>query len=73
MTTIAINDEELELDDSDFLCPQCNGSGEGMYDGSICHACHGSGVERDDSGREDYEADGDDPINEDRKPAGARE
>lgn len=25
-------------------CGQCNGSGEGMYDGSICGACKGSGV-----------------------------
>ena len=26
------------------ICPQCNGSGEGMHDGSICTRCRGSGV-----------------------------
>ena len=24
-------------------CASCSGSGEGMYDGSICHACKGTG------------------------------
>ena len=79
MKTIEINDEELELEEYDELdgddgepgyCPQCAGSGEGMYDGSICHACHGSGGERDDSRREDYEADRADQINDERKLAG---
>jgi hypothetical protein len=41
-----------------------------MYDGSKCHACHGSGVERDDTGKEDYEADRADQINDERKLAG---
>lgn len=27
------------------LCSECNGSGEGMYDGSVCRNCKGSGVE----------------------------
>lgn len=27
------------------LCPSCNGSGEGMMDGTKCRACHGSGSE----------------------------
>ena len=26
-------------------CPQCNGSGEGMHDGTKCKLCKGSGVE----------------------------
>ncbi len=26
------------------ICSQCNGSGEGQYDGSTCYTCHGSGV-----------------------------
>ena len=25
------------------ICPSCNGSGEGMYDGSRCDTCGGSG------------------------------
>ena len=26
------------------ICPQCNGSGEGMYDGSRCSSCKGTGT-----------------------------
>jgi hypothetical protein len=41
-----------DLDDyEDEICSWCSGSGEGMYDGSTCGKCHGSGVEpveRDD-------------------------
>ena len=71
MNTIEINDEELEVDgDEESYCPHCNGSGEGMHSDSICGYCKGSGVERDDSGREDYEADRADQINDERKLAG---
>ena len=28
----------------DELCPDCNGSGEGMYDGTRCRTCKGQGV-----------------------------
>lgn len=35
-------EEEEELEDP--LCTMCNGSGEGMYDGSRCSVCGGSGV-----------------------------
>lgn len=31
--------------DEDEICSGCSGSGEGMYDGSSCYKCHGSGVE----------------------------
>ena len=34
--------EELEYDD-DYVCPSCCGSGEGMYDGSTCYKCKGTG------------------------------
>jgi RecJ-like exonuclease len=34
------DDEPEEL-----LCIGCNGSGEGMHDGSRCSSCDGSGVE----------------------------
>ena len=27
-----------------IVCGNCCGSGEGRYDGSTCHQCHGSGV-----------------------------
>lgn len=32
-----------EHEDDDRLCGTCNGSGEGMVDGSSCSSCHGSG------------------------------
>lgn len=34
------------------ICPHCDGSGEGMYDGSSCYSCRGTGVERDEE--DDY-------------------
>lgn len=39
----------------DDICSYCNGSGEGMYDGTRCSACGGSGAERDEDDRRDYE------------------
>ena len=50
----------------DYICNSCNGSGEGMYDGSTCHACRGNGEYRDecpDCWNQD-EDDTDDQINE---------
>jgi len=37
----AAEDDDIE----DEICSRCSGSGEGMYDGSTCNKCHGSGVE----------------------------
>lgn len=37
--------QEPELDDEDDICSACNGSGEGMYDGSTCYKCKGCGHE----------------------------
>ena len=42
-------DEQRETEpapdvDDEEICAQCNGSGEGMYDGSICSSCKGSGA-----------------------------
>jgi len=34
-------DDEEEVEDD--ICGGCNGSGEGMYDGSTCNTCRGSG------------------------------
>lgn len=35
-----LKDDPLEED----ICPSCNGSGEGMYDGTKCSSCRGKGV-----------------------------
>jgi hypothetical protein len=57
----AADQEEADADDDrPCLCGSCNGSGEGMYDGSTCHTCGGSGEERDyeaERDREDERAD----------------
>lgn len=39
-------------DEEDDTCTSCDGTGEGMYDGSRCPACKGKGVKSND----DYEA-----------------
>lgn len=49
---------EVEEDQEAGYCPQCSGSGEGMYDGTRCSACGGSGIERgegEQDDRRDYE------------------
>lgn len=38
------DDNEEEFEEEPPLCYSCNGSGEGMYDGSTCRVCRGSGV-----------------------------
>ena len=40
------NEDMDEYDDNDEpdICGSCNGSGEGMYDGSTCSTCRGKGV-----------------------------
>jgi DnaJ-class molecular chaperone len=37
-----VMEDEIEEDE---ICSWCSGSGEGMYDGSTCQKCKGSGVE----------------------------
>ena len=48
-------------DDDAPICAGCNGSGEGMFDGTRCSSCGGSGVEyhisEDERDTEDAEAD----------------
>jgi len=36
--------EEDEDEDEDETCADCNGSGEGQYDGTSCRSCGGAGV-----------------------------
>lgn len=38
------------------ICTACNGSGEGMYDGTRCRSCGGSGVERTERDEPDWDA-----------------
>lgn len=57
-----IDDDDIffEDDDEDYTCPACNGSGEGMYDGSTCYKCEGTGGwlnNRDDDIGECYDLD----------------
>ena len=40
------DESEEEAEDDDATCYHCNGSGEGMFDGTRCNSCGGSGVER---------------------------
>lgn len=57
---------EEDDDDEDILCGNCNGSGEGMWDGSRCFTCKGKGVierdrymfEGDDDWEPDYDSSG---------------
>lgn len=39
----ANDDDVLEDDSGDWECGQCHGSGDGLYDGSVCMACRGTG------------------------------
>ena len=41
---MVIHDAGMEYEPP--MCGDCSGSGEGMYDGSRCRGCRGSGVER---------------------------
>jgi len=51
LALLASNDEPEEL-----ICPTCNGSGEGRYDGTRCTSCGGSGVERTERDEPDWDA-----------------
>ena len=50
-------EEEEEEEEYDSLCASCNGSGEGMWDGSTCRVCGGSGVCESDRDWDDYDPD----------------
>ena len=38
-------DDPPNTDDEQGICPSCNGSGEGQYDGSRCSTCCGHGTQ----------------------------
>ncbi len=37
------DDDVFGEDSGRVICDRCNGSGEGMTDGSVCSTCRGSG------------------------------
>ena len=37
--------DDYDDDDDPTDCRMCDGTGEGLADGSFCYACHGTGVE----------------------------
>jgi hypothetical protein len=57
------DEDDDNYEDEEPMCSSCNGTGEGMYDGSRCRVCGGSGVEEKDyddyDGPDDYDS-GDD-------------
>ena len=36
-------DETIEIEEEDTMCSNCSGTGMGMYEGSHCSFCNGSG------------------------------
>lgn len=42
--TTAKHSYESGSNDEGGICPTCSGSGEGMHEGTTCHACKGKGV-----------------------------
>jgi DnaJ-class molecular chaperone len=40
------SDVAVDEDSEPGYCPNCSGSGEGMYDGSRCSSCKGTGEQR---------------------------
>ena len=39
-----VDDEPEDIGEYDYICSRCSGSGEGMYDGSTCQECRGTGA-----------------------------
>lgn len=42
-------------EDTEPICSQCSGSGEGQHDGTTCWKCKGSGVEHSRPDPDDYD------------------
>lgn len=55
--------EEM-LEAAVYICGNCNGSGEGMHDGTLCSACGGGEIKPHAPSREDYESDRADALND---------
>ena len=48
-------DEWENREEDEGYCGSCNGSGEGMYDGSVCSSCAGTGVDKPTKWTPDYD------------------
>jgi len=67
MRTLAELEDDEDEDEESGICGACNGSGEGMYDGSTCYSCGGAGEACNSCGRgprqcrcrDDYDPPGD--------------
>jgi len=46
---------EIEAEDEEEYCPSCSGTGEGLFDGSRCSTCGGSGEVRGESDYDDFD------------------
>lgn len=57
-----IHPSDLEEDESNQVCDRCNGSGEGMYDGTTCQTCGGSGDSDNPRGKKNRDEDGDEEM-----------
>ena len=55
----------------EIICPNCNGSGEGMYDGTRCTECKGRGTQLIETDPDDLDdsndSDDSDNINEENQ------
>jgi len=50
-----VEHEHDDEDDGYEICHRCSGSGEGMYDGSTCGYCKGTGEEPVERGCDDFD------------------
>ena len=60
VTGIGRSEQEVRAeadDDQDDTCPECDGTGEGAYEGQSCNACRGNGASGAFTGltRRDYQ------------------
>jgi len=52
-TAIGNGEMNAAISEDDEICSNCNGSGEGQYDGTTCSSCGGSGTNRSNSEEHD--------------------
>jgi len=45
------------MKDTNPICSNCNGSGEGMHEGTLCYVCHGRGTVKTEDCDSDCDSD----------------